>query len=100
VESTAFHQANLLHHLHPGNPVYQQRLQSLTGALTGHLGPSNAQEGAVARIYSSLQSQTAAQAYVDVYFALAAASAIMVLLTFLLDKNNPRQGAKTEIAVH
>jgi hypothetical protein len=54
----------------------------------------------VARIYSSLQSQTAAQAYVDVYFALAAASAIMVLLTFLLDKNNPREGAKTEIAVH
>jgi MFS transporter, DHA2 family, multidrug resistance protein len=100
VESTAFHQANQLQHLHPGNPVYQQRLQSLTGALTGHLGPANAQGGAVARIYSSLQSQTAAQAYVDVYFALAAASAIMVLLTFLLDKNNPREGAKTEIAVH
>jgi hypothetical protein len=37
---------------------------------------------------------------VDVYFALAAASAIMVLLTFLLDKNNPREGAKSEIAVH
>jgi DHA2 family multidrug resistance protein len=100
VESTAFHQASLLQHLHPGNPVYQQRLQSMTGALTGHLGPSNAQGGAVARIYSSLQSQTAAQAYVDVYFALAAASAIMVLLTFLLDKNNPREGAKTEIAIH
>jgi hypothetical protein len=37
---------------------------------------------------------------VDVYFALAAASAIMVLLSFLLDKNNPRDGGKPEIAVH
>jgi DHA2 family multidrug resistance protein len=72
----------------------------VTGALTNHLGPSNAQSGAAARIYSLLQAQTAAQAYVDVYFALAAASAIMVLLTFLLDKNNPRAGGKTEIAVH
>jgi hypothetical protein len=25
---------------------------------------------------------------------------MMVLLTFLLDKNNPRSGGKTEIAVH
>jgi hypothetical protein len=37
---------------------------------------------------------------VDVYFTLAAASAIMVLLTFLLDRNDPRAGGKTEIAVH
>ena len=100
-ESTAFHQNNYLQHLHPGDPAYQQRLQSLTGALSAtRLGPANAAGGAAARIYSSVQSQTSAQGYVDVYFALAAASAIMVLLTFLLDKNNPREGAKTEIAVH
>ncbi|HTF71594.1 MAG TPA: DHA2 family efflux MFS transporter permease subunit [Edaphobacter sp.] len=100
VESTAFHQANILHSLNPGSPAYQQRLEALTGALTNHLGPSNAQSGATARIYNLLQAQTAAQAYVDVYFALAAASAIMVLLSFLLDKNNPKAGGKTEIAVH
>jgi DHA2 family multidrug resistance protein len=99
-ESAAFHQASLLQYLHPGNGVYQQRLQSMTSALTGHLGPSNAQGGATLRLYNSLQAQTSAQGYVDVYFALAAASAIMVLLTFLLDKNNPREGAKSEIAVH
>ncbi|HEY1732175.1 MAG TPA: DHA2 family efflux MFS transporter permease subunit [Terriglobales bacterium] len=99
-ESTAFHQANLLHSLSPGNPAYQQHLQALSGELAGHFGPANAQSGAAARIYSLLQAQTAAQAYVDVYFALAAASAIMVLLSFLLDKNNPREGGKPEIAVH
>jgi MFS transporter, DHA2 family, multidrug resistance protein len=100
-ESTAFHQNNFLQHLHPGDPAYQQRLQSLTGALSAtRLGPSNAAGGAAAQIYSSVQAQTSALGYVDVYFALAAASAIMVLLTFLLDKNNPREGGKTEIAVH
>jgi DHA2 family multidrug resistance protein len=101
VESTAFHQANYLQHLHPGDPAYQQRLQSLTHTLSAtRLGPSNAAGGAAARIYGNLQAQTSALGYVDVYFALAAASAIMVLLTFLLDKNNPREGAKSEIAVH
>jgi DHA2 family multidrug resistance protein len=100
VESTAFHQATFLGQLHPGNAAYEQRLQMLTGALNGHLGPANASGGAQTRIYSILQAQTTTQAYVDVYFALAAASAIMVLLTFLLDKNNPRAGSKTELAVH
>jgi DHA2 family multidrug resistance protein len=99
-ESAAFHQANFLGQLHPGNAAYQQRLQSFTGALTSHLGPSNAGAGATSRIYTSLIAQTQAQAYVDVYFTLAAASAIMVLLTFLLDRNDPRAGGKTEIAVH
>jgi MFS transporter, DHA2 family, multidrug resistance protein len=99
-ESTAFHQANFLHSVSPGNPEYQQRLQATTNALSTHLGPANAQTGAAARIYQNLQAQTAAQAYVDVYYALAAASAIMLLLTFLLDKNDPREGGKTEIAIH
>lgn len=100
IESTAYHQANFLHSLSPGNGVYQQRLQQMTSALSSHLGPANAQDGAVTSLYNTLHAQTAALAYVDVYYALAAASAIMVLLTFLLDKNNPREGGKTEIAVH
>jgi DHA2 family multidrug resistance protein len=100
IESTAFHQANTLHSLGPANGAYQQRLQSLTGALAGRLGPSNAQGGAVEQIYNAVRAQTAAQAYVDVYYALAAASAVMIVLTFLLDKNNPREGGKMEIAAH
>ena len=46
------------------------------------------------RFIKSMQAQTAAQAYVDVYYALAAASAIMVLLSFLLHKNNPVRAAR------
>jgi MFS transporter, DHA2 family, multidrug resistance protein len=99
-ESTAFHQANFLHSVNSGNAIYQQRLQATANALSPHLGPANAQAGAVAQIYKAMQAQTAAQAYVDVYYALAAASAIMVLLSFLLHKNNPRAGGTSEIAVH
>ena len=99
IESAAFHQATFLGHLHPGNAAFQQRLQALSGALTPHLGASNAAGGAQARIYSILLAQTQAQSYVDVYFTLAGASAIMVLLSFLLDRNQPGTGNK-EIAVH
>jgi DHA2 family multidrug resistance protein len=99
-ESTAFHQATLLKHVHPGDAVFQQRIQATTGALVNHLGPANAPGGAQFRTYTTLLTQTQAQGYVDVYFALAALSTIMVLLAFLLDKNNPREGGKTEIAVH
>jgi DHA2 family multidrug resistance protein len=98
-ESAAFHQSTFLAQLHPGNAAFQQRLNQFTGALNGHLGPGNAAGGAQAQIYSMLQRQTQTQAYVDVYFTLAAASAIMVLLSFLLDRNQPGAGNK-EIAVH
>ncbi len=99
-ESTAFHQSTFLQHVQPGNAAFQQRINATASALTTHLGSANAQAGAQLRTYTSLQTQTQAQGYVDVYFALAAASAIMVLLTFLLDKNNPKEGSKSEIAVH
>jgi DHA2 family multidrug resistance protein len=99
-ESTAFHQATLLEHVQPGNAAFQQRIQATTGALINHLGTANAPGGAQFRTYTTLLTQTQAQGYVDVYFALAALATIMVLLAFLLDKNNPREGGKTEIAVH
>jgi DHA2 family multidrug resistance protein len=99
-ESTAFHQASSLQYVQPGNAEFQQRIQATTNALTPHLGVANAPGGAQLRTYTALQAQTQTQGYVDVYFALAALAAIMVLLTFLLDKNNPREGGKTEIAVH
>ncbi len=99
-ESAAFHQATLMPHVGATSSAYQQQLQSVTGALTPHLGRANAMSGAAARIYGALQQQTQVQAYVDVYFTLAAASAIMVLLTFLLDRNDPRSGPKQEIAAH
>ena len=100
IESTAFHQANFLHSLSPGNPAYQQRLQALTGALSAHLGPANAQGGRRRASTTSCKPRPPRRHMWMCTLRLAAASAIMVLLTFLLDKNNPRAGGKSEIAVH
>jgi DHA2 family multidrug resistance protein len=90
----------MLKHLTQTGHTFQQAMAQYTGALTSQLGPANAQLGAETQIYQALQRQTQALAYVDVYFVLGAVSAIMIFLSFLLDKNNPRAGAKTEIAVH
>ena len=98
-ESAAIPQSTFLAHLQPTNAAFQQRLNRLSGALTGHLGPGNAGGGAQGQIYTLVQQQTQTQAYVDVYFTLAALSAIMVLLSFLLDRNQPGEGSQ-EIAVH
>ena len=99
-ESTAFHQATLLNTCHPGDPAYQQRIAGRYQRAFNHLGGANAPERCGSFASTPPATQTPAQGYVDVYFALAALSAIMVLLAFLLDKNNPRESGKSEIAVH
>ncbi len=98
-ESAQYHQNSLLNHLTPSGRNLQQRMGEYAGALASKIGPANADIGAQTQIYQQLQHQTQALAYVDVYFVLSAASALMVLATFLLDKNKPG-GGSSEIAVH
>ena len=47
----------------------------------------SAQQGALARMYSMLNTQAQALSYVDVYWLLAVTSPLMFLLCFLLEKN-------------
>jgi DHA2 family multidrug resistance protein len=63
--------------------------------LSGHF----AQEQALARVYGMLVTQAQAISYVDVYWLLAAVSALMFFLSFLLAKNEPGAGAG-EISIH
>jgi DHA2 family multidrug resistance protein len=99
-ESAQFHQNNLLKHLTETGRTFQQAVAQYTAALTSHMGPANAPLGAQTQIYTSLQRQTSALAYVDVYFVLGGVSAIMIFLSFLLDMNDPKARGKAEIAVH
>jgi DHA2 family multidrug resistance protein len=99
-ESAQFHQQNMLKHVTETSRTFQQSLAQYTAALTSHLGPANAQLGAETQIYTSLQRQVQALAYIDVYFVLGGVSAIMIFLSFLLDKNDPKARGKAEIAVH
>jgi hypothetical protein len=73
------------------------------GALTNELTQSGlssdkAQMVAVASVYRSAQGQATTMAYIDVFWILAVAAAIMFGLSFLLKKNarNERAGGITE----
>src|ERR1700688_4520305 len=59
-----------------------------------HAGLSafDAQRQATARFYTGLQAQAAALAYIDTYWILGAAAAVMFLMSFLLRKNRPGGG--------
>ncbi len=99
-ESAQFHQNSLIQQTSESNRNFQQMVGQYTGALTGRLGPANAPFGARTQIYTQLQHQTQALAYVDVYYVLSAASALMILATFLLDKNKPGGGGGGGAAMH
>jgi DHA2 family multidrug resistance protein len=49
-------------------------------------------------MYGFVMAQAQALSYVDIYWLLAATSAVMFLLCFLLAKNEPGKGG--QVAVH
>ena len=73
-----------------------------TGEFVDHLtfGPANANYLAQAQIYNRLQGQANLLAYVDVYYVLCALSLLMVPLSLLLRRNNPKESSKHMVAVH
>jgi DHA2 family multidrug resistance protein len=99
-ESAQFHQATLGQHLAASSPNYERVLSQYTSAFRGIAGPANAQLMARTQIYNQLQAQTQALAYVDVYYVLGAASIIMIFLSFMLDRNDPKAGGAPAGAVH
>jgi DHA2 family multidrug resistance protein len=78
---------------------FDAAVAGLTSRLT-HVGLSmhSAQHQALARMYSVVMAQAQALSYVDIYWLLAATSALMFLLCFLLAKNEPGKGG--QVAVH
>jgi DHA2 family multidrug resistance protein len=92
-----YHQSVLV--AHTGSLQFDSAVAELATCLT-HAGfdMHSAQQAALARIYSMLDAQAQVLSYIDVYWLLAATSALMFLLCFLLKKNKP--GASGEIQVH
>src|SRR6267154_1939160 len=65
---------------------------------TAGLSVDAARRQALARMYGLVQSQAAVLSYVEVYWLLAMASAVMFLATFLLKRNAP--GKSGNVSVH
>jgi len=90
-----FHQARLVENAHAGNPNFQHSVNGLTRGLV-HFGLSapDAQAGAYARIYQSIQRQAGSLAYIDTFMVLCVGAAIMFFLSFILKKNEPGGGGE------
>ena len=99
---TLFHEARLSDGMQPGNPVYDQQMQTLSGyfhqAMPGNA--AGAAQMAQASIYSQLNQQAAAQAYQDIYRMLCWMACGMVVCAFLLSKNKPGGGPAASEAMH
>src|SRR6266403_3211317 len=78
---------------------FDAAVAGLTSRLT-HAGLSlhSAQQQAMARMYNLVVTQAQALSYVEIYWLLAATSAVMFLLCFLLAKNEPGKGG--DVPVH
>ncbi|HEU4753464.1 MAG TPA: DHA2 family efflux MFS transporter permease subunit, partial [Armatimonadota bacterium] len=71
-----YHRVDLVAHINPGNPVFQERLQFLTSALLGRgMALEQAQKAALALIERTLMHQATMLAYND--------SWMLILITFL-----------------
>src|SRR5882672_3580822 len=93
-----FHQQILIDHAGPGNPNFQSTVKGLSQRLShAGLGSHEAQMGAYARIYRSIQNQAASLAYIDTFMVLAVGAAIMFCLTFVLKKNDPGGGGRVAV---
>jgi DHA2 family multidrug resistance protein len=93
-----FHQVHLVSQLASDNPLFEERIRTLTVHLSASgLGNYQAQQQAYARVYRAMQQQAQTLAYVDTFWTLAGIAALMVVVSFVLKKNDPRAGG--EIAV-
>jgi DHA2 family multidrug resistance protein len=88
-----FHQEILGNYVRADSANFQNAVNGLSQHLANSgLSMHEAQRQAYARIYQLLQLQAASLAYVDTFMVLAAGSAIMFFLAFILKKNSPGSG--------
>ena len=85
-----WHEQHLQQAMQSGSIAYNQHLNALSGFFGGSFGGPNGAAMATAQIYNQLLAQARTQGYQDVYMELSYASIALVLLAFMLNKNNPR----------
>src|SRR5205085_11159013 len=95
--SAQTHQAQMVGHLSPGNPEYQQRLSELVHAFASQMSPVEALQRAQAMLYGTLVTQSHLWAYVDTFRMLAGLSLVAIPFVFLLKRVRARGGP---IAAH
>jgi DHA2 family multidrug resistance protein len=87
------HRAELVQNLAPENPVFQQFYQSTERAMAPFASPNVAAQRAYGLIQGTLDAQSAAFAYVDVFRFLAFACFGCALVVFGMKRVRARKGA-------
>jgi len=67
------HRAQLVQNLTQGNPAFQRTFDATRGAMSQYVGPVIADQRAYGLIQSTLEQQSAAYSYIDVFRYLALA---------------------------
>ncbi len=93
-----FHQSVLSYHTTRFDPAFRDQVAGLAHQLTrSGATPPDAHAAAVGRLYHLMQVQSQTLAYLDTFMVLAVGAAIMFLLSFIVRRNDPSEGA--EVAV-
>ena len=96
-QRSQFHQSRLGEHISAYDPQTQSALHQLGAMFSSH--GSNGQDQALGAIYAMVQRQAGMLSYVEVFYLMAFGILLIVPLTFLLPKNNPR-GGQSPAAAH
>ena len=91
------HQVMLASYTRLGNAPFRGAAASLTDRLHRG-GVREPQMQAYRRLYEGMQSQALTLSYIDAFWILGVAAAIMFFLSFILRKNNPRAQRASAVA--
>ncbi|HEX3820620.1 MAG TPA: DHA2 family efflux MFS transporter permease subunit [Candidatus Sulfotelmatobacter sp.] len=100
VRRSQYHQSVLAAHTSPANARFRDAIGGLAQQLANAgVGLHDARQQALGRLYAEVQLQASALAYIDTFWVLGIAAVVMVALSFVLRKNNPREG-RGSVSVH
>jgi MFS transporter, DHA2 family, multidrug resistance protein len=94
-----FHQVHLVAHATPAEPPFSGLLAGLSARLVeAGADTARATMQAYGQVYRAVIGQATALAYIDMFWLLAFAAGVMVPLSFLLRRNDPRGGSASAAA--
>ena len=87
------HQAAMVSHLTPYDPMFQQRVQQIQNALSHQMNPAMATQQAYASIYGTAVKQAMVMSYIDNFRILAFLCVLCIPAALLFKRVRARKGA-------
>jgi DHA2 family multidrug resistance protein len=88
---TQFHQVHLVSRISEDDPAFRDQLQGMTQQFEiAGTGEYQAEQQAYAGVYKTVQDQAHTLAFIDAYWILVIGALIMLCVTYLLKRNDPR----------